>query len=77
MMLNELERKAKTILRNAGDAISGERVIAVARKIGKSFVVPGSSKHQIQHLTLKKNVFCMIDKAFRMKDLKLRRTGQP
>lgn len=73
MHLSELKKSANTILRNRGDAIYGERVIASARKVGKTFIAPGSSKHQIQQIILKKNVFCLIDKAFRIKDQKLRR----
>jgi len=73
MHLRELKKSANNILRNKGDAIYGERVIAMARKVGKIYIEPGTSKHQIQRTILKDNVFCLIDKAFRIKDQKLRR----
>ena len=70
MNLKKIKSKANRIKRSPGDAIEGERVIALARKIGRRSVVSGSSKHQIQQIILRSNVFCMIDKAFRIKDKK-------
>ena len=72
MGAKDLEKLATNIYRSAGDAISGERIIAQARTFGRSIIVPGTSKHRIQQATLRKNVFCVIDKAFRIREDKMR-----
>jgi hypothetical protein len=54
--------------REAGDAIAGEQIIAQARNIGKSRVLPGTGTHQIQETALRSNVLCVIDRPFRLRD---------
>lgn len=72
MSRRKLRSFAKNINYSPGDAITGERVIAQARKIGNIIIVPGSSGHQIQQTTLKTDVFCIIDKSFRKIERQLR-----
>lgn len=68
MTRDELRQLADTIHRDSGDAIAGERVIAQARSIGKSKVVKGTSIHKMQETTLRTNVLCVLDRAFRTRD---------
>ena len=68
----ELKKLANNISTSVGDAIFGERVIAQARSIGKPLILAGTSKHQIQQVTLKKNVLCVIDKGFRKREPEMR-----
>jgi len=67
-----LKKLANNIYRSEGDAITGERVIAQARSIGKSITVKGTSRHRIQQISLRNNVFCLIDRAFRIPERKMR-----
>jgi hypothetical protein len=62
----KLKNLAKRIFREHGDALEAEKIIAQARFIGRTYVIPGSSRHQIQQLPLKGNVLCVIDKPFRV-----------
>ena len=55
-----------------GDAICAEQIIAQARAIGHPKVVAGSSKHQLQEISLRKNALCVIDKAFRLREGEMR-----
>jgi hypothetical protein len=68
----KLKNLASSISRSVGDAVAGERVIAQARIIGKPIVLPGTSKHRIQQVTLKNNVLCVIDREFRKRQTKMR-----
>lgn len=65
MKLENLKALATTIHRGQGDALAGEAIIAQARRVGKAYVVPGSSTHQMQQLVLKSNVLCVIDRPFK------------
>lgn len=51
-----------------GHALAGELIIAQARDIGKTRVVPGTHTHQIQETILRSNVLCVIDRAFKLRD---------
>ena len=77
MARRELRALVGSTYRKRGDAIAGERVIAQARETRKLRVVPGTSKHQLQEVVLKRNVLCVIDKSFRLKDgvMRLRHPG--
>ncbi|HJT35115.1 MAG TPA: hypothetical protein VJ783_24015 [Pirellulales bacterium] len=59
---------ARTVHRNDGDAIAGERVIAQGRKIGKMIVVAGTSTHKMQEVVLRSNVLCVLDRPFRLSE---------
>jgi hypothetical protein len=56
----------------AGEAIAAERVIAVAREISQPVIVPGTSRHRIQQIVLRRNVFCVIDRPFEVVDKELK-----
>lgn len=47
--------------RNVGDALRGEKIAVKAEKIRMGGVQVGSSRHQIQTLTLEDKVFCIIE----------------
>ncbi len=68
----QLKKLAKNINRNHGDALQGEKVIAQARDIGRCIVVPGTSNHRIQEVSLRENVLCVIDRAFILKEKEMR-----
>ncbi len=61
-----LESLATNTYRSAGDALKGEKVIAQSRDVYGPHVVPGTSTHQMQETILKRNVLCVIDRAFRV-----------
>jgi hypothetical protein len=67
----ELKKLAYKISFSEGDAISGERVIAQARSISNPTIVSGTSGHRIKQIILRTNVFCLIDKAFRIRGGKI------
>ncbi len=64
----KLKGLAKKFHRDHGDALAGEQIIAQARRIGKTLVIPGSSAHRIQQAILRGNVLCVIDKPFYLKE---------
>lgn len=64
----ELKELALNVNRNYRDAIAGEQIIAQARQIGRVQVVPGTSTHKMQEVVLRKNVLCVIDRAFCLTD---------
>lgn len=72
MRQRKIKKLASNIRRSEGDAIAGERVITQARSIGKIIIVYGSSKHRAKQMTLRGNVFCVIDRAFRTREIKMR-----
>jgi hypothetical protein len=47
--------------RNVGDALRGEKIAAKAERIRMGAVQAGSSRHQIQTMTLEDKVFCIIE----------------
>jgi hypothetical protein len=49
------------IHRNIGDALRGEKIAVKAEKIRMGMVQAGSSRHQIQSVTLEDSVFCIIE----------------
>lgn len=67
-----LRQLVSRIYREPGDALQGERVIAQARDISRSHVVPGTSRHRIQEAILRGNVLCVIDREFRVKEKQMR-----
>jgi hypothetical protein len=77
MERTKLNSLAKTVHRLDGDALEGERVIAQARKIGKTLVVPGTSTHKMQETTLRSNVLCVIDRPFRLREEPFRLRREP
>lgn len=66
MNREELKSIVVATHREDGHAIAGERIIAQARKIGKTCVVTGTSTHRLQECVLKKNALCVIDRPFRL-----------
>ena len=72
MKRSDLAKLASNIYRGVGDAIAGKRVIAQARNIGNVIVVPGTSRHRIKQTILRKNVLCVIDREFHIRDTKMR-----
>ena len=49
------------------DSISGEKIIAQARKISSPRVVNRTGDHKGQMIELKDNAFCIIDTPFKYK----------
>lgn len=47
--------------RNIGDALRAEKIAVKAEKIRMGNIQVGSSRHQIQTLTLEDKVFCIIE----------------
>jgi hypothetical protein len=72
MQRKDLKDLATNIYYCQGDAICAEQIIAQARTIGRPKVVAGSSKHQLQEISLRKNALCIIDKAFRLREGEMR-----
>ncbi len=74
MQRKDLKCLAINISRKYGDAIAGEKIIAQAREIDSAKVFHGTSTHQIQEIALRKNVLCVIDRPFRIREtpMKLR-----
>jgi hypothetical protein len=66
MARQDLKNLAASVYRNHGDALEGERIIGVAREIGPSRVVQGTSTHKIQEVVMRRNVLCVIDRPFRL-----------
>lgn len=77
MERRKLKDLASNIHRDQGDALAAEQVIAQARYIGKPIVVPGTSAHRIQQVSLRGNVLCVIDKPFRLKGEEMRLKDRP
>ena len=50
-----------------GDAIYGERVICMCRKIKKSELIPRTKTHRGSRVTLTGGVNCVIERTFKMK----------
>lgn len=67
-----LRKKTTKVYHLAGEAIAGDRIIAEAREIGESRVVPGTSAHRIQEIVLKRNALCVIDRPFEAVDKEMR-----
>ncbi|MGA7793937.1 MAG: hypothetical protein WCA19_12940 [Candidatus Acidiferrales bacterium] len=55
---------ARNVHHETGDALAGEKIIAEARDISTPIRAHGTSKHQIQEIVLRRNAFCVIDRAF-------------
>lgn len=66
MERERLRKLAKRVIRDHGDALAAEKVIAQARDIGRVIVVHGTSTHKIQEVSLRENVLCVIDKPFHL-----------
>lgn len=68
--MNRKELKDFVVVRHTevGHALAGELIIAQARDIGKTRVVPGTHTHQIQETVLRSNALCVIDRPFKLKD---------
>ena len=48
-----------------GDAIQGDKIVGIARKINKPKVVVRTGSHKSIQITLEENAFCVIDKKSR------------
>ena len=75
----ELKSLVASEHRNQGDALLAEQVIAQARDIGRTLVVPGTSTHKMQEVVLKRNVLCVIDRPFQLREgaLQLKERERP
>jgi hypothetical protein len=71
----DLRRLCQQIHQDPGHALTGDRVIAHAREIDDIRVVPGTGAHRIQEVILRRNVLCVLDRAFRVVDGRFRLKG--
>ena len=55
-------------LRESGSAICGEKILAEARKFKLKGLAHATSGHRIQRYDLEKNAYCVIVKAFRIRE---------
>jgi hypothetical protein len=58
-----------------GDALRAAKVMAKARQIGPHILLPGSGKHQIQQVTLRDSVYCVI--AIPLRAIQHKRSSSP
>lgn len=55
------------ILRGLGDAVEGEKLVAVGRKISKPMVVPATARHRAQQAYVYgKPAKCYVDRPVRI-----------
>lgn len=55
------------ILRGVGDAVEGEKLVAVGRKISKPIVIPATARHRAQQVYVYGDpVRCFVDKPVRI-----------
>jgi len=55
------------ILRRRGDAVEGERLVAVGRKISKPIIIPETARHRAQQVHIYGTpAKCYIDKPIRI-----------
>jgi hypothetical protein len=56
-----------TIVRELNDEMEAQKVAFQARRVGKIYPVPGSSKHRAYMGTLEHDVYCVIEKPTQLK----------
>lgn len=66
MSRKALETLITDTFRNEGNALRGDKIIAQARDVLGPRVVGRTSTHNLQEIILKRNVLCVIDRAFRV-----------
>jgi hypothetical protein len=55
------------ILRGVGDAVEGEKLVAVGRKISKPIVIPATARHRAQQVYVYGDpARCYVDKLVRI-----------
>lgn len=55
------------ILRGRGDAVQGEKLVAIGRKISKPIIIPATARHRAQQIYIYgKPARCYIDKPIRI-----------
>lgn len=55
------------ILRGRGDAIEGEKLVAVGKKISKPIIIPATARHRAQQVYIYGTpATCYIDKPIRI-----------
>jgi hypothetical protein len=55
------------ILRGIGDAVEGEKLVAVGRKVSKPIIIPATARHRIQQVYIYGTpAKCYIDKPVRL-----------
>ena len=55
------------ILRDRGDAVEGEKLVALGRKISKPIIIPATAKHRAQRIYIYGTpARCYIDKPVRI-----------
>jgi hypothetical protein len=56
------------ILRGQGDAVEGERLVAVGRKITKPIVIPATARHRgVRAIVYGLPARCYVDKVLRLR----------
>lgn len=55
------------ILRGIGDAVEGEKLVAVGRKVSKPIIIPATARHRAQQVYIHGTpAKCYIDKPVRL-----------
>jgi hypothetical protein len=55
------------ILRGVGDAVEGEKLVAVGRKISKPVIIPATARHRAQQVYVDGNpARCYVDRPVRI-----------
>jgi hypothetical protein len=55
------------ILRSIGDAVEGEKLVAVGRRVSKPIIIPATARHRAQQVYIYGTpAKCYIDKAVRL-----------
>ena len=68
MVLVRDAKKAQGFLREKGDSLQGERILARARRIDPRSAVSGSGGKILQRRLLEGTVFCVIERALKAKE---------
>lgn len=64
----DLRSHCTVIHQKAGHALAGEQIIAQARHIGISTVLPGTATHKVHEIVLRVNALCLLDRSFKLKE---------
>jgi hypothetical protein len=55
------------ILRGIGDAVEGEKLVAVGRKVSKPIIIPATARHRAQQVYISGNpAKCYVDRPVRI-----------
>lgn len=55
------------ILRGVGDAVEGEKLVAVGRKVSKPIIIPATARHRAQQVYIYGNpAKCYVDRPVRI-----------